>query len=719
MTSPDYGAILKRSWELTWKNKWLWVYGLVLAAMGAGGNYSGSGSSGSSSSSSSSSSTLQKNINSQTVEQGQKVLGAATDALTQWVNHVPIGTWVLLVVGVVVIILLGLIINTVVQAWAKGALISALEEADSGVAVTLKSLPPRGLNRIKQMIIFGVITGVMILGVIFVALLLILVGLILFSGNSLGLTIWITLVAIVGVVVFLIAAIVVTAVSVWAERLIVLFGMDAWAAWKKGLSLTKKGFLHQVVMGLINGVVSCAVGCLSLIVLAILVGVPAFILVAVSIAAHSFSPVIVAFLAIMVILAIFINLLVRAVVVVFNYGNWNLFFKQAIAQEETEVGKMVAGTESQVTLKSGEIAGVALRVMAGAIDLMISLVVLLFAVNLMVANSQISAFLDGTLNALVVVILVLPIWGLVQVLATSKLGGTVGKLICGLKVVDEEGKQVSFSRGFLRQTAGYMASGVLLWAGFLWIFKDSEKRGWHDQIAGTWVVVASKAMTMLGLVVVVGLLIVNVALSTSIIKSLGNNMPAYQSFVQAWIKEMDAQKKKTAATQQVTSGAVDQKELARQQSFNKLTNEAHDADASKKYTEELAKGQEALELAKSSEEKAIAYYWIGLADYRLGDLRQAEFELRQATTFNQSYSAPYVTLSAIAGQAGRKQESLNDANLAVKYDDKSAWAHNSLALALYALGRKSEAIAEFQKALALDPTNAILKNNLLQAQRTR
>src|SRR3989344_4515034 len=41
MSSVDYSRILKRSWQLSWKNKWLWVYGLILAIFGGSGGSGG------------------------------------------------------------------------------------------------------------------------------------------------------------------------------------------------------------------------------------------------------------------------------------------------------------------------------------------------------------------------------------------------------------------------------------------------------------------------------------------------------------------------------------------------------------------------------------------------------------------------------------------------------------------------------------------------------
>jgi uncharacterized RDD family membrane protein YckC len=66
-------------------------------------------------------------------------------------------------------------------------------------------------------------------------------------------------------------------------------------------------------------------------------------------------------------------------------------------------------------------------------------------------------------------------------------GQTLGMKIMKMKVVDLYGDSPSIRRCFLR-VLGYVASIATLGLGFLWIGFDSEKRGLHDWIAGTYVV---------------------------------------------------------------------------------------------------------------------------------------------------------------------------------------------------------------------------------------
>ncbi len=60
-------------------------------------------------------------------------------------------------------------------------------------------------------------------------------------------------------------------------------------------------------------------------------------------------------------------------------------------------------------------------------------------------------------------------------------------MIMGIKVVSVDGGPVSVGKAFVRWI-GYFVSAIVFCLGFLWIIWDKEKQGWHDKIAGTYVV---------------------------------------------------------------------------------------------------------------------------------------------------------------------------------------------------------------------------------------
>ena len=70
----------------------------------------------------------------------------------------------------------------------------------------------------------------------------------------------------------------------------------------------------------------------------------------------------------------------------------------------------------------------------------------------------------------------------------AKSGQTPGMKALNLRVVrDSDGGPISGGQAVLR-LIGYWVSSLVLYLGYIWIFIDSRRRGWHDLIAGTVVV---------------------------------------------------------------------------------------------------------------------------------------------------------------------------------------------------------------------------------------
>jgi uncharacterized RDD family membrane protein YckC len=66
-------------------------------------------------------------------------------------------------------------------------------------------------------------------------------------------------------------------------------------------------------------------------------------------------------------------------------------------------------------------------------------------------------------------------------------GRTLGMRALGIRVIDRYGDLPSPARCLIR-CGGYVVGVATLFLGFLWIGLDSEKRGLHDWIAGTYVI---------------------------------------------------------------------------------------------------------------------------------------------------------------------------------------------------------------------------------------
>ncbi len=66
-------------------------------------------------------------------------------------------------------------------------------------------------------------------------------------------------------------------------------------------------------------------------------------------------------------------------------------------------------------------------------------------------------------------------------------GATPGKLLLKLRVVDSYGRELRFRRSVIR-LLGYIVSLCSLCLGFFHIIIDPLAQGWHDKIAGTYVI---------------------------------------------------------------------------------------------------------------------------------------------------------------------------------------------------------------------------------------
>ena len=68
-------------------------------------------------------------------------------------------------------------------------------------------------------------------------------------------------------------------------------------------------------------------------------------------------------------------------------------------------------------------------------------------------------------------------------------GQTLGMRALGIKVVKTDGSQLDLVGAFLRYI-GLFISILCLFIGVIWAAFDAQKQGWHDKIAGTYVVKA-------------------------------------------------------------------------------------------------------------------------------------------------------------------------------------------------------------------------------------
>jgi uncharacterized RDD family membrane protein YckC len=125
------------------------------------------------------------------------------------------------------------------------------------------------------------------------------------------------------------------------------------------------------------------------------------------------------------------------------------------------------------------------RLVAYIIDIVITIVLVI-----------VLAVVAGVLALALPVLSILPILAIIIIPLVyfpyywSKTGQTPGMKQTGIRVVrDSDGGPITTGAAILR-LLGYWVSGAVFYIGYIWIFVDKRRRGWHDLIAGTVVVKA-------------------------------------------------------------------------------------------------------------------------------------------------------------------------------------------------------------------------------------
>ena len=67
-------------------------------------------------------------------------------------------------------------------------------------------------------------------------------------------------------------------------------------------------------------------------------------------------------------------------------------------------------------------------------------------------------------------------------------GQSPGKMAVKIKIVRMDGSSLGFGGVLLREIIGKFVSGLVIYLGYIWILFDDKRQGWHDKIAGTYVV---------------------------------------------------------------------------------------------------------------------------------------------------------------------------------------------------------------------------------------
>ncbi len=75
------------------------------------------------------------------------------------------------------------------------------------------------------------------------------------------------------------------------------------------------------------------------------------------------------------------------------------------------------------------------------------------------------------------------------IIPTGLFGRTLGKWVAGISVVDDEGNKPGVAVAIPREVVGRFVSTITFGIGIIWVIFDDKHQGWHDKMAGTYVVV--------------------------------------------------------------------------------------------------------------------------------------------------------------------------------------------------------------------------------------
>ncbi|OGC50431.1 hypothetical protein A2716_04465 [candidate division WWE3 bacterium RIFCSPHIGHO2_01_FULL_40_23] len=334
----DYGKIINEAFRITFKNKWLWVFGLILAMGSSGGNFNIPDAPGSKTKDKDNRIETPGKVNDvykRTFEDGLlkagSVLGESTVSLREVGRRIPIYYWVVLGVFLLIAFVLVVGISIYARSYAYGSLVQGVDLENRGITADLSGMSKEGRRRAVEIVKLELLP--MVLAFVDLFLLWVPMILVFMSEMSSGVKLFLGLVLLTLALVFLILLIIVS-VSAGLGRIAVVLSDLSWRqAFKKGFYIFKKFFIDVVVMGIINCFTGFLFGLASCVIL-----IPFMILIFIGIAGLALSPyagvVLFPLFGIMIVALIILFTLISAIAKVFMESTWVLLYKQLI---ETEV----------------------------------------------------------------------------------------------------------------------------------------------------------------------------------------------------------------------------------------------------------------------------------------------------------------------------------------------------------------------------------------------
>lgn len=336
----EYGKFIRRAWEITWKYKFLWIFGIAIAFCRAGG---GGGSNF----------NFNRNISWQN-NRFEPFMNPA-NPVAQTIERFISSGLVWLFIGVlIVLIVLFFFIGMAVVAYARGSLIRSVNLLENGEAVNFRRAWEEGKKSFRRLLAMEIginIPGLLVGVGIVIAVILLIWNLIVKGGMAYGadqsaffralLTIapaFVIVICSLACIAFLIQ-ILVAIFEVFGSRAIALEDLPVIAALTRGWKIFLANLAPAIILALILFGISIVIGFVIGLPLALLLGGFMVVMVGMGHLAGSawfvFIPVIVLVIFIVAVLASFI----RGVYLVFAETLWTLAYRDFIRIEESPLLK--------------------------------------------------------------------------------------------------------------------------------------------------------------------------------------------------------------------------------------------------------------------------------------------------------------------------------------------------------------------------------------------
>lgn len=122
------------------------------------------------------------------------------------------------------------------------------------------------------------------------------------------------------------------------------------------------------------------------------------------------------------------------------------------------------------------------------------------------------------------------------------------------------------------------------------------------------------------------------------------------------------------------------------------------------------KAQVAMEQAETDTDKAIAYYWLGVASNRQGKHQEAIKYQLKAIDLKPEYGAPYSSLASAYLMMGELEKGRQNAKKCIRLSPQYAWCYWALSGYYANVNRLQQAQKYARKAVLLDKENQDLQN---------